>query len=45
MRFEVLLLSVEACIDEHRRSDAEYYDGPTDVDHGEGTEVTATKAN
>lgn len=30
---------IEACIDEYRRSEAEFYDGPTDIDHGDGTEV------
>ncbi|KAK8820114.1 hypothetical protein WA556_000954 [Blastocystis sp. ATCC 50177/Nand II] len=24
------------CLDEHRRSESEFYDGPTDIDHGDG---------
>ena len=34
---------IGACIDEKRRSESEYYDGPTDIDHGDAIETEETK--
>ena len=42
----VIMSSVDdigACIDEKRRSESEYYDGPTDIDHGDAIETEEKK--
>lgn len=33
-----LEMEVEYCVDTHRRCESEFYDDPTDIDHGDGKE-------
>lgn len=34
---------IELCIDEHKRSESEFYDGPTDIDHDDGAKEMETQ--
>ena len=42
-RLSLRIDDVGACIDEKRRSESEYYDGPTDIDHGDAIETEEKK--